>query len=73
MLYQLRGDFPVGQYLIPVGTVINSASTDQWSVLARGHAPPLNCMPLDWGTWQELKRLYPDLIHQIVTPPGKER
>ena len=61
MLYQItRHGWPIAAHLIPVGTVINSNSTDQWSALARGHPPPLNAMPLDWETWQELKRLYPD-------------
>jgi hypothetical protein len=46
MLYQLRGDWPVSQFCIPAGTVINSAGTDQWSMLVKHLRPPLNVMPL---------------------------
>jgi hypothetical protein len=73
MLYQLLGPWPVGQFCIPAGTVINSAGTDQWSQLAKGLPPPLTAMPLDRHTWQRMKELYPDQIHLIVTPAGKER
>jgi hypothetical protein len=74
MLYQITGHgWPIGAHLIPTGTIINSSGTDQWSQLAKDLPPPLNSMPLDWETWQELKRLYPTLIHLIVTPAGKER
>ena len=74
MRYQiLSGGWPVGQYLIPAGTVINTASDDQWSNLAKGRPPPLNSMPLDWETWQKMKKLHPGETHQIITPAGKER
>jgi hypothetical protein len=48
MKYQInQGGFPVGQYLIPAMTVIDSASNDDWSKLARGHTIPINATPLD--------------------------
>jgi hypothetical protein len=74
MRYQiLNGGFPVGQHLIPAGTIIDLNGTDQWSQLVKGLRPPLNVMPLDRPTWLWLKKLYPGETHQIVTPPGKER
>jgi hypothetical protein len=73
MRYQLRGDFPVGQYLIPAGTIIDLNGTDQWSMLVKGLRPPLNGMPLDRFTWQWFQRLYPGEKHQIFTPAGKGR
>jgi hypothetical protein len=74
MKYQiLSGGFPCGQHLIPAGTIIDTTATDQWSMLAKGLPPPLTAMPLDWGTWQTMKELYPGLTHLIVTPAGAER
>ena len=74
MKYQiLSGGFPVGQHLIPAGTIIDTDANDQWSSLAKGRPPPLNVMALDKVTWLWLQKLYPGEAHQILTPPGKER
>jgi hypothetical protein len=73
MRYQLRGDWPIGQFCIPVGTVIDTDASDQWSSLAKGRPPPLNAMPLNRETWKWMRGLYPGLTHQIVTPAGAER
>jgi len=74
MRYQiLSGGWPVGQHLIPAGTVIDTTSNDQWSTLAKGRPPPLNIMPLDLQTWKRLQEIYPDLKHLIITPAGAER
>jgi hypothetical protein len=71
--YQLLGAWPVGQFCIEAGTVIDLSGTDQWSQLVKGLPPPLTAMPLDRYTWEWMKLLHPGETHQIVTPPGKER
>ena len=68
-----RPRMPIGQHLIPVGTILDWNSNDQWSQLVKGLRPPLNAMPLDKVTWETMKALYPDLKHLIVTPAGVER
>jgi hypothetical protein len=47
MKYQLNGAWPIGQYLIPATTIIDTSAGDDWSRLARGRVPPLNATPLD--------------------------
>jgi hypothetical protein len=83
MLFQLRQTgWSIGAFLIPVGTIINSGSTDQWSQLAAGHTPPLNAQPLDQSTYDAMKTAYhpeqfnqhgrlrrPSLLPLIITGP----
>jgi len=69
----LGGGWPVGQFLIPSGTIIDTNVEDQWSTLVKGLRPPLNAMPLDRLTWNWMQGLYPGLTHLIVTPAGAER
>ena len=71
MRFQLLGPWPVNQFCIPAGTIIEINGTDQWSLLVKGLRPPLNSMPLDKYTWEWLQKLYPGETHQIVTPPGR--
>ena len=73
MRYQLLGPWPVGQHCIPAGTIIDLNGTDQWSTLVKGLRPPLTAMPLTRETWAWMKKLYPGLHHQIVTPAGADR
>jgi hypothetical protein len=73
MRYQLLGPWPVNQFCIPAGTVIDLSGTDQWSMLVKHLRPPLNGMPLDRYTWEWFQKLYPGEKHQIITPAGKER
>jgi hypothetical protein len=47
MRYWLNKPWPVGQYVLPRATVIDSVADDQWSVIARGHVPPPDAIPLD--------------------------
>jgi hypothetical protein len=48
MKYQVNAPgWAVGQYLIPPTTVIDFASNDLYSTIARNHAVPLNISPLD--------------------------
>jgi hypothetical protein len=36
--------FPVGQWLIPAGTLIDTDAADQWSTLCRGLSPPVDAV-----------------------------
>ena len=73
MRYQLLKAWPVGQFCIEAGTVIDTESNDQWSTLVKHLRPPLNVMALDKATWLWMKALHPGETHQIITPAGKER
>jgi hypothetical protein len=76
MRYQItQHGWPVGDRLIPNGTVIDDASQDDWSKLIRtkGLSPPINAMPLDQPTWTAMQSLYPDHIKWIITPGGIPR
>jgi len=73
MKYQLRDHgWPIGQFCIPAGTVIDTDASDQWSTLAKGWPPPLNAQPLDQLTYDRMKKTYPGLAHRIVTVPGAD-
>jgi hypothetical protein len=41
-----------GTWIVPSGTIINSASDDVWSVRARGQTIPINAVPLDAQAWE---------------------
>jgi hypothetical protein len=73
--YQLtQTGWSIGQWFLPVGTVINTtACKDDFSKLARGLPIPLNAMPLDLETWKEMQAAYPDHVHRILTPAGLPR
>jgi hypothetical protein len=61
MRYLLTGHgFPVGQYLIPVGTVIDvpAKAGDDWSRLATGKTIPRNAQPLDQQAFDALVKAY---------------
>jgi hypothetical protein len=76
-IYQLHTHgWPVGQWLIPVGTIIDDVNAKgPWSQLIKSLrlSPPLNAMPLDLASWQEMKALYPDHLGWIRTGPGIKR
>jgi len=59
MIYQLQANWPVGAAVIPSGTVINTARSDDWSVLARGRMPPADAIVLDEEAYRALLKLYP--------------
>jgi hypothetical protein len=60
--FQLDGSgWPVGQFLIPAGTVIDTdAKSDGWSLMCseRGLLPPVTCQPLDAATYELMCGLY---------------
>jgi hypothetical protein len=67
MRYQLSvHGWPIGDKLIPVGTVIDADAPDDWSRLARGQVPPINAVPLDQGCYQLMLALYGDSRIPIV-------
>ena len=86
MKYQLRDHgWPVGQFLIPQGTIIDTESTFplpndtafsncletyRWSQIAKGHEPPINAQPLDQATYNAMKAIYP--AERIITVPGAD-
>jgi hypothetical protein len=66
MRYQLsQHGWPIGDRLIPVGTVIEigvgGAAGDDWSRLAAFRVPPINSVPLDQEAYQAMRAAgYPD-------------
>jgi hypothetical protein len=74
MKFQLAGPgWPVGQFLIPGGTIIDSGASDSWSTLVRGLSPPVSAIPLDQGTYQQMKNLYGgslDHFRYVISGPG---
>lgn len=73
MRFQLREcGWPIGQYVIPQGTIIDSAATDQWSalVVALGLTPPVNAQPFDQATYDLMRLQYP--AYRIITMPGAD-
>jgi hypothetical protein len=66
--------WPIGAVFVPVGTLINTTTpTDDFSKLAQGLPIPLNAMPLDLATWQEMQRQFPEHARWILTPAGLPR
>jgi hypothetical protein len=71
MKFQLRQHgWPIGQHLIPEGTIIDTDAGDQWSRLAVGLNPPINAQPLDQATYDAMKAIYP--AERIITVPGAD-
>jgi hypothetical protein len=63
MKYQLHSHgWPIGDRLIPVGTVIKlpPKEGDDWSALAQGKPIPLNAVPLDDEAYQAMLRQFHD-------------
>ena len=48
MRYQLLKAWPVGQFCIEAGTVIDTDANDQWSQLVKNLPPPLTAMPVSY-------------------------
>jgi hypothetical protein len=72
MKFRVGGSsWPVGQHLIPNGTVIdttgNPEQMNQWSreVLKRGLLPPVDAQPLDDATYQQMVAIYG--AHRVAT------
>jgi hypothetical protein len=70
MKFQITGQgWPVGQYLIPTGSIIDASADDHWSLFARGLTIPINATPLDDEAWQSQLRAYPAHRHLLGAGP----
>ena len=70
MRFQLRmHGWPFDQYCVPAGTIIDTSSSDQWSlmIVARNlHLhPPVNSVPLDQAAYDAMRQTFQSW--QIVT------
>jgi hypothetical protein len=67
MKFQITGaGWPVGQYLIPASTIIDSNADDDWSRHARDQkVPPINSTPLDLEAYDAMVKHYPAFLHQL--------
>ena len=54
----------------PAGTIIDSASDDQWSIRARELTIPIDAIPLDAEAHEALLKTYPD--HRYLLRGGWE-
>lgn len=58
MKFQLTSDWPVtGDRLVPVSTIIDTVTEpmSDWSRLAIGKVPPINCVPLSQDAYDALR------------------
>jgi hypothetical protein len=62
---------PVGQWLIPAGTIIDAAATDMWSTLMLGRVPPPNAQALDQAAYDAMRLAYD--YFRIRSGPGVVR
>jgi hypothetical protein len=70
MRYQIVGHgWPIGDRLVPGGTVIDAASPDDWSRLAAGRVPPINTQALDKEAYDLLLATYYDQTFRLM-PKG---
>jgi len=67
MKFVLREDWSLfdGMWLCPAGTLIDSASNDQWSLRAKGLTPPLSAKAMDQEAFEAQVREYPDAAHLL--------
>ena len=57
-----QGGWPVGQHLIPAGSIVDT-STFEWAwllagPLANGNVPPMNCQAQDQATYNSMVNKY---------------
>jgi hypothetical protein len=64
MKWQLGGDWPVGQFSIPVGTVITEAM--KWNGIALTPPMPINAIALDKEAAQMMLGWYPEQQHRLL-------
>jgi hypothetical protein len=75
MKYQLaQHGWPIGQWLIPVGTVIDHGKAPEqmndWEKLALGKLPPMNAVPLDTDCAEAMAKGYPGHLFLLHKVPG---
>lgn len=63
MKYQLTGGWPLGQWFIPPGTIVDfTAPSTQWGnaeMWTQGLVPPPNALALDQDCSDQMKLAYP--------------
>lgn len=75
MKYQLaQHGWPIGQFLIPVGTIIDLTKDPEqmndWEKLAQGKLPPLNALALDDDCANAMEQGYPGHLYLLHKAPG---
>jgi hypothetical protein len=82
MQWQLKGDWPVGQFCIPTGTVLSGTPRVRDGALVEGPVwngitlpmMPINAVALDMDAAVMMAKWYgQELWHQVVTGPGIDR
>src|SRR5262249_55893693 len=70
MRFQITGQgWPVGQHLIPSGTLIDFSERNMWTALAQGRGIPLTATALDDEAWQAQLQAYPRHLLGNGPPP----
>ena len=67
--WRLIGPWPVGAWLIPSGTVLDSADM-RWSGMALPTLPPINARALDQEAYDILARVYSGQLGQLQYVEG---
>src|SRR5262249_61838755 len=66
MKFQITGQgWPIGQHLIPSGTLIDFSEPNIWTALATEIVIPINATPLDEEAWEAQLRAYPEHRHLL--------
>jgi hypothetical protein len=78
MRWQLDGDWPVGQWCIPVGTVLTGVARDGGELVVKWNEielpmPPLNSAALDEEAALLMLKSYPDQWHRLHFGAGIDR
>jgi hypothetical protein len=70
MRFQLLGHWPVGQWLVPAGTMITGPDF-QWADtgIKLPQPLPINARALDDAAWKQLCAWYPQQIHMLSYDP----
>jgi hypothetical protein len=80
MRWQLAGDWPVGQFCIPAGTVLSSGAGEApiWNGIALPMPPPINAVALDEDAALQMCLWYEESAtiggwHHLHFAPGIDR
>ena len=74
MKFQLMADWPVGQYLVPAGTLIDGGNNPNWNNIPLPMPMPLNAKALDQEGADHLSTTYPFRLYELhAASPAKIR
>jgi hypothetical protein len=74
MKYQITGQgWPIGQFLVPTGSIIDASADDHWSLCARGLTIPITATCLDAEAWQAQQAAYPEHLHLLGPGPPNNK